>query len=72
MQRCQRRFKAVLFCRLISLHRHNKTAAQGKSQSHKVKTSTNRSRSSLYMILYSAKVFHQFFKVNLNKIGGKF
>nr|DAE28275.1 MAG TPA: hypothetical protein [virus sp. ctRTq15] len=51
MQRCQRRFKAVLFCRLISLHRHNKTAAQVKSQSHKVKTSTNRSRSSLYNAL---------------------
>lgn len=27
-------FKAVLLCRLISLHRRNKTAVQGKSQSH--------------------------------------
>nr|DAO26152.1 MAG TPA: hypothetical protein [Bacteriophage sp.] len=34
IQRCQRRFKAVLLCRLINLHRHNKTAAQGKTQNH--------------------------------------
>lgn len=72
IQRCQKRFKAVLFCRLISLHRHNKTAAQGKSQSYKVKTSTNRSQQSLYMVLYPAKVFHQFFKANLNKIEVEF
>lgn len=44
-------FKAVLFRRLISLHRRNETAAQGKSQSHKAKTSMNRSQSSLYNTL---------------------
>nr|DAM22290.1 MAG TPA: hypothetical protein [Bacteriophage sp.] len=40
-----------MFRRFIILRRHNKTAAQGKSQSHKVKTSTNRSQSSLYNVL---------------------
>lgn len=30
-------FKAVLFRRLISLHRRNETAVQGKSQSHNAK-----------------------------------
>nr|DAZ66546.1 MAG TPA: hypothetical protein [Caudoviricetes sp.] len=40
-----------MFCRLRSLHRHNKTAVQGKPQSHKVKTSTNHSRSSSYKTL---------------------
>nr|DAT24922.1 MAG TPA: hypothetical protein [Bacteriophage sp.] len=40
-----------MFCRFINLRRRNKTAAQGKSQSHKAKTSTNRSRSSLYNAL---------------------
>ena len=48
-------FKSVvrLFCfvGLISLHWRNKTAVQGKSQSHKVKTNKNRSRSSLYNML---------------------
>nr|DAV77967.1 MAG TPA: hypothetical protein [Bacteriophage sp.] len=40
-----------MLCRLINLHRRNKTAVQGKAQSHKVKASTNRSRSSLYNAL---------------------
>ena len=48
-------FKGVLrlfyFVGLISLHWHNKTAVQGKSQSHKVKINTNHSRSSSYNTL---------------------
>nr|DAW89406.1 MAG TPA: hypothetical protein [Bacteriophage sp.] len=40
-----------MFCRLISLHQHNKTAVLVESQSYKVKISTNRSQSSLYNAL---------------------
>nr|DAE70119.1 MAG TPA: hypothetical protein [Bacteriophage sp.] len=61
-----------MFRRLISLHRRNETAVQSKSQSHKVKTSTNCNRSSLYIVLYHAKVFHQFSRANLNKIEVEF
>ena len=63
--------RLVLLYTLILLHLRNKTVLQGKSQSHNAEINTNRSRSSLYNVLYSAKVFHQFFKANLNEIGVK-
>lgn len=62
----------LLYTLKILLHLRNKTVLQGKSQSHNAEINTNRSRSSLYTILYSAKVFYQFFKANLNKIEVKF
>lgn len=68
-------FKNVLrlfyFVDLISLHWHNKTAVQGKSQSHSIKINTNHSWPSLYIVLYSVKVFRRFFKANLNEIRSK-
>lgn len=47
-------FKAVLFRRLISLHRRNETAVQGKSQSHNAKIVShtyNRKESAIHFSL---------------------